>query len=178
LFSFAFLIKKTNIPKLEHFENHLPKHLPGNVAKKQGISSMTSQIQHTQNKEEEGATNVAGGGGSIVKPSKVYGALATQAEFEAIPSSTRLRCTLDEINSILSSIQLIVSDKEEKKKASGAKKPSKTITITEDELTSIPVLKKSLGGKTRALVHTLRALGRLKSSIKEGKSMYIVVASD
>jgi hypothetical protein len=135
---------------------------------------MTSQIQHTQHDEEEGATNVA----AVVKPSKVYGALATQAEFDAIPSSTRLRCTLDEINSILSSIQLIVSDKEEKKKASGAKKPSKTITITEDELNSIPVLKKSLGGKTRALVHTLRALGRLKSSIKEGKSMYIVVASD
>lgn len=152
----------------------MPKHLPGNNTK---AANSSNQQESQKSKIVDSSKNENNSHNSNVKV-KEYAVLATQAEFDAIPSSTKLRCTLDEINTILTSIQNLIIEKQQDNSKKKSKKNKENISLTEDELNSIPVLKKSLDGKTRALIHTLRSLGRLKASIKDGKAIYIVVASE
>ena len=133
-------------------------------------------------------------GESPLLPTKAFEAvptLTTSAAFEAVPTTTRERLSLSECNSFIMSIQEIVAAKQhlltrpksqmssrELKKFAELEKQQelsedRLFVVDESELEAIHDL--SIGrGKRRALLHTLRNLGKLRQIWANGTSVYLI----
>jgi len=120
--------------------------------------------------------------------------LATVLEFEAVPTQTRERATLEDVNSILVEMREVLTSKLSLialPKATVGKKAmaqwlayhhrkhitgNSSIVLTEAELFALsPVLGKASRGKQRALVSTLRHLKRLKQIQEDGSPLFIIM---
>ena len=149
---------------LSHLSHNLPPHLPQLGAIKQPLKERASS-------KAEALTLMG---------------LVTVEELKDVPSTTRERCTLEELNDLVHYIDAALT---KKKRLLAASKDSLTarerdkkailhrtglkaslLFITEKELSSA-VSSKSRG-KARAMVNTLRHLGRLHMHSSKGEATY------
>mmetsp|Transcript_9443 Transcript_9443/g.26708 ORF Transcript_9443/g.26708 Transcript_9443/m.26708 type:complete len:269 (-) Transcript_9443:240-1046(-) len=179
---------------LQHFDMNRPQHLPGEevhreaAVARQGTKAPQRRGQAAADERSKAAPQVT----SLSAPETSVIPLVTDAEFAGVSSSTRERLTLPELNEAISCIWTLCEEQTRLHTIPKSKRnPNQRdailqheslrtpdhgagLFLTETQLKTLPIFKAG-SGRARAIIHTLRAVKRLKSINSQGITTYLIL---